>query len=215
MRIALILAALVLGAFAAIVFEAANAAASINNRAEHARLTDSLDVRDALLAQAEDIVRNDPLHRTLWHGGAAEGASWVKFLEAVASRSPDSRTLLLRASRDYAQKAVAEGPISAPTWLRLALLDEAGIPNSRCARAQCLIYSYQAAPIAKQELACARADAAIRAGLITRPDDARVRQLSLSEVTFRQLPTCIPSAPAPFLFTAMLQARREESRKKK
>ncbi len=212
MRIVLILVALLLGSFAAIVFEAANASATINNRAGHARLSETPAVRDALLTQAETIVRNDAFNRTLWHAGAAESASWVELLRGDASPPGKQRDRLLRLSRDFAQKAVRAGPITAPTWLRLALLDEAGIPNTLCRKEICLTYAYEAAPIARREMACARADAAIRAGMIKRPDDPRITQLGLSGTRSKHLPQCLPSASSQFLFSAMLRARRDEER---
>ena len=212
MRIVIILAALLLGIFALVVFEAANASAAIRDRAEHARLTESLDVRAALLLQAETIVRNDPLQRTNWHSGAAENTSWVKLLQALSAQSPQERLMNMRAARDFAQKSVQNAPISAATWLRLALLDESGIPNEVCRRNECLAYAYKAAPIAARELACARADAAIRAGMIVKPIDPKILDLSLSGVNSRRVSECLTSASPQFLFAAMLQFRRAESR---
>jgi hypothetical protein len=214
MRIILILTALILGAFSAIVFEAANASAVMNNRAAHARLTEAPDVRADLLAQAETFIENDPFQRTLWHGNASESASWISFLQAQAAQSPEKRLSYIGRARDFAEKSLRQAPISAVTWMRLAMLDENGIPNSLCKRNDCLARSYEAAPITRRELACARADAAIRAGMITTPSDDRIVQLGLSGVRSRTISKCLPSANQQFLFRAMLQMRRAEGRAK-
>jgi len=212
MRIVIILVALVLGAFSAIAFEAANASAAMNDRAAHSRLTESPEVRADLLGQAANIIRNDPFQRTYWHGNASESASWINLLQGLSAKSPKDQISSMRASRDFAEKAVQQAPISAATWLRLAVIDENGISNRLCKRNECLARSYKAAPIARQELACARADAAIRAGVITKPGDPRIAQLSLSGVRSRTLNECLRSANPQFLFSAMLQMRRAESR---
>ena len=214
MRIVIILIALLFGAFSAVVFEAANASAAMNDRAAHARLTDAPDVRADLLSQAASIIRNDPLRRTSWHANASESTSWINLLQGLSAQSPQEQTSSMRAARDFAEKAVQQAPIAAGTWLRLAVLDENGIPNRLCKRNECLARSYKAAPIARQELACARADAAIRAGVITKPGDPRIAQLGLSEVRSWNIAECLPSARPQFLFRAMLEMRRIESRPK-
>jgi len=209
MRIAVILIALCLGAFALVVFEAAGSAAAIIDRTDRAQLTESPKVRDDLLAQAQTIVQNDPLQRTLWHARAAEGASVASLARAIVAENDQDRPNLLRASRDFSLRAVQTNPAAASAWLRLALLDEAGVPNPACTRKVCLERALTAAPIGDPYLACPRADAAIRAGLITSAEDPRIKHLNNSGVRPEQLSRCIPSAYAALLFRALLQARRE------
>lgn len=183
---------------AAIVFEAASATSLALDAAAKARDSESTVVRQRLLLRGQTLVAESWARPALWHAGAAEALSGIYFLQAQETHD----AALFQQSVASASQAVRLGPVQPHAWTRLALLAEAGHPNTVCNIDACLAQSWATARMIDPETACMRLHLAHRRGQL-HADDPRIDDYLRSGVSRRMASACLSFLPGDQLFNAL------------
>lgn len=203
-----VLLSLVIGALAAgaaLVFDAAGATALSLELLRQARTNDSPVVARRLLDRADAALTQTWSKATLWHAGAAEARSAIL---ATRAELEENDRELFQASRDEAVRAAGLSPIQPNARIRLAALDEAGLPNPLCDRRACLERAFEEAPVMEFESACVRLELAHRAGAL-RAQDSRFLSFIKTAPSERRALSCLARfLPADESFALVLSTRR-------
>src|SRR5690606_35211415 len=110
-------------------------------------------------------------------------------------------------SRDEAVRAITLSPIQPNTLVRLAALDEAGVPNALCDRRACLERAFASARVIDHDSACVRLELAHRAGMLS-PRDPRILDFIETARSERAALSCLRRfLPADQSFALILAAR--------
>ncbi|MCC6789914.1 MAG: hypothetical protein IT547_18965 [Hyphomonadaceae bacterium] len=184
---------------AALVFEAASKTASALDMIRSAKASQSPVVQSQILLRAETSLRESWARPTLWHAGAAEALSGAYMLDAEIRSDPQ----LYAESARWAEISLRRAPVQPHAWTRLALLSDAGYPNSLCDIAECLTKSWQAAAITDPETDCARLQLAHRHDLLL-PQDPRISTYLRSGVSRRQAAQCLSFLEPDVLYDALM-----------
>ncbi|MEZ5960631.1 MAG: hypothetical protein R3C30_09435 [Hyphomonadaceae bacterium] len=186
---------------AAIVFEAASKTAGALDMIVSAKASQSPVVQGQLLARAEASLRDSWAHPTLWHAGAAEALSGVYLLDAQITSDPQ----LYAESVRWAEASIRRAPVQPHAWTRLALLSDAGYPNTLCDVADCLTNSWHVAAMMDPETECLRLQLAHRHQLLL-PRDPRIGAFLRSGVSRRRAAQCLSFLPPQDLYELMMDA---------
>jgi len=194
------------------IFDAAATAQRALQLAQGAAALETPRAQQALLANADLLLKTSWSRPLDWHAGALETKSWTAALNA---RTQATRPSLLRESASAATSALRKAPIQPVAWMRLAAIDEMGASNPLCAAAVCLERSWRAGPLLPSALACDRIRIAHAAQFSFIAEgaqvDPRLDWYAAARPSPRSMMACLSFLSPESLFAVMLKLRSHQA----
>jgi hypothetical protein len=159
---------------------------------------------DEVLARAVQQLETSWAQPARWHAGAANALSALYALQAEAAGG--DRELFAK-SVAAAVTSVRLAPVQPLTWTRLAAFAQMGLADVPCSVEHCLDMSWRAARMIDPRNACTRLRIAHAEGLLTGPDDVRIRWYAQSGASAQEIAHCLDFMPREPLFRSLLEAR--------
>jgi hypothetical protein len=188
----------------ALVFEAASKTAIAQAAIRAAPSLEGMDSRDETLARAVQDMETSWAEPAEWHAGAADALSALYALQAEAAGG--DRALYAK-SIAAASRAVTLAPVQPHAWTRLAAFAQMGLPDVPCSVGECLDMSWRAARMTDPQTACARLRIAHAEGLLTDPNDLRIKWYVQSGAPPTEIARCLDFLSSEPLFQSLLEAR--------
>lgn len=158
------------------------------------------------LSEAADVLETSWARPLEWHAGALEARSWLYAQQAALRPDP----VLIDASAQAAIDSLDRDPVQPAAWARLAGLASAGFDQTRCTLRECLIFSWRAARMAEDDIACPRLQIAYDNRLL-RPDDVRITWVARADYWGSVMRRCVSFMRPADMFRALMIAEQDRA----